>query len=70
MVTLKIRSAAGDITVAITDMAGRVQIRKAYRLLAGTNEETMFINGLAKGTYVLSINDDEGIIATRTLVVR
>ncbi len=69
-VTIKIQSVAQDISISITDMAGHLALSKVYHLHSGTNEETMAITGLAKGIYLLSLNDEEGIIASRTLVVR
>ncbi len=69
-VTLKIQSIAQEMSIAIMDMTGHEAVRKTFHLQAGTNEETVSVAGLAKGVYVLSLNDGEGVIVTRTLVVR
>ncbi len=70
-ITLTINSSVQQqVSVTVTDMTGRVQLASKHQLQSGRQEVTVPLNGLAKGAYAVTLANNEGIIATRTLIVR
>lgn len=56
------------ITVSILDMTGKLILQKEYHTKNGTQEINMPI-ALNSGSYILSVNNAEGLVATRNLQV-
>ncbi len=70
-VTVKVNASKSEpVTVQITDINGRVLTTQHYLLTNGEQNITVALNGMAKGAYVLSVQDNNGLIATRSLVVQ
>ena len=69
-VTISIQAGkALPVTIELTDMNGKVIKTLLYNLTNGTQNITIGLNGIPKGVYVLTVQDNNGIIATRSLVV-
>ena len=67
--TLKIRSSGNQpASVTLTDIAGRQQFAKTYDLHAGTHEIVIPLHDLSSGMYIVTLRDEAGIIATRSVV--
>ncbi len=71
VVTLKLNAIkAQTVTVNIADMTGRIVYSHNYRLQQGIHDISLPLGGLPKEVYVVSVQNNEGIIATKSLVVK
>ncbi len=60
---------AQPITTQLYDMAGKKVAEQHYVLKAGQQQITMPLQGIAKGVYVITLQGNNGMIATRNVEV-
>lgn len=66
--TLKFMTAKQEkITIHVTDMSGRVVIRKEYTSAAGENQVKMDVSRLAKGSFIINLVSAGRVVKTAAL---
>jgi len=69
-VTIEISDSKNEnITVVLTDIAGKFIINKQYSLHNGTQLIKLSFNELTSGSYILSVRNNDGLVATRHLQI-
>jgi hypothetical protein len=57
-----------DGIVSISDVAGRILIRKDFQFIGGLNSQTIDLSGLAKGMYFLTLRTSENSVTLNVVV--
>jgi Secretion system C-terminal sorting domain len=57
-----------NMTIAITDMKGRLMMKVAKSKISGTVNYTLPVQKLAKGKYVVAIYNGAKILASREMI--
>jgi hypothetical protein len=68
-VTLNLASAEkSNISIIVLDKTGRLMLKKQYALIAGSNQVTIPVEGLAKGSYVVNVVTEAGKTISTSMI--
>ena len=70
-VNLQFKANKGQpVTIMLTDMTGKIINKQHNVLMNGLQQIDLPLTNIAAGNYVVSVQNNEGIVATRVLVVQ
>lgn len=61
---------SGQTTVTVTDLAGKIMLRQDADVAQGHNQITLKVRDLAQGTYLLFMNDENGQVSKRFVIMK
>lgn len=61
---------SGQTTLTVTDLAGKIMLRQDADVAQGHNQIVLKVRDLAQGTYLLFMNDENGQVSKRFVIMK